>query len=114
MIKTSTLLIVSFIGAFLLLCSNAQGTKCCVCSDGCVSTITKPDVTIPLPANPLLPAGVSEASCEMIRNFAEDLQLIPPEYCSTLDVEEFRVKCGCEVSFVLDFCVDEETGVFVH
>ena len=36
---------------------------CYVCSDGGVSTITKPDVVIPLPEN----AGQSEATCEMIR-----------------------------------------------
>ena len=59
---------------------------------------------VPLPANPLIPEGVSEASCEMIRSFAEDLLLFPQEYCSALDVEAFRVLCGCEVSFFVDMC----------
>lgn len=66
---------------------------CYVCSDGGVSTITKPDVLIPLPNNT---QGVSEATCETIRLSAEVLLLIPEESCYLLDNEEFRILCGCE------------------
>jgi len=94
--KTS--LFVLSLGAALLSSTrvNAQNPKCCVCSDDCVSTITKPDAVVPLPSNPLLP--VAEAKCEQIRNVAEDLKLIPEIYCLEFDVPEFRVACGCEVS----------------
>ena len=95
MVKVSSLFLFSFSGVLLASSTSAQGTICCVCSDDCVSTITNPDATLALPANPMLP--VSEATCEQIRHVAEDLMLIPPEYCSQFDIEEFRVLCGCEV-----------------
>lgn len=65
---------------------------CYVCSDGGVSTITKPDVLIPLPDD----AGQSEATCEMIRLSAEIFLLIPADQCFKLDREDFRILCGCE------------------
>jgi hypothetical protein len=66
---------------------------CYVCSDDGVSTITKPDVIVPLPNNT---QGVSEATCETIRLSAEVLLLIPEESCHLLDNENFRIVCGCE------------------
>jgi len=52
--------------SLLLTSANAQegNPQCCVCFDDCVSTITNPDVVIPLPESDLLP--VAEATCELV------------------------------------------------
>jgi hypothetical protein len=65
---------------------------CYLCGDGGVSTITKPDVIIPLPAF----VGIPEASCETILTAAEVNLLVPEASCSLLDNADLRLACGCE------------------
>ena len=76
-----------FVGFLYVSVSVAQNPKCCVCFDGCKSTITKPDVLIQL-NSPFLPDRVT---CEEIRRGAEDQLLIPDLFCPLFDRQDFRV-----------------------
>jgi hypothetical protein len=73
---------------------STENPICWICSDGGVSTITLPDVLVPLPEF----TGYTEATCETIRAAGEDARIIPDYACSLLDREDFRILCGCENS----------------
>ena len=90
----STVLVLLLVGNISL--ASAQTPKnpiCYVCSDGGLSTITRPNTQVPLPA--FLNLGDS-ISCDQIRIAAEVLYLLPEQACQVLDFPAFRVACGCE------------------
>lgn len=64
----------------------AENQPCCVCFDNCKSTITIPNAIVPLPED----VGIEQATCAQILDVAEVQQLVPPDYCSLLNREDFR------------------------
>lgn len=81
--------------------TNAQeqpNPPCYVCFDGGASTVTRPDVVIPLPpeAVELTPGGgFTEASCALIQQVAEQMRLVPADLCPALDRNDLKLACGC-------------------
>jgi len=74
---------------------SGEYDPCYICFDGGASTITNPDVAVPLPEAVISAIGYDSATCEDIRRLGEDERRIPEFACPLVDQEELRTACGC-------------------
>ena len=87
--------------------AETENPPCYVCGDGGVSTVTKPDVVIPLPAF----VGIPSVTCGQLQAAGEDKKLIPSLGCVLLAQKQAALgkECGCAETVKADEATETPT-----
>lgn len=75
--------------------SGTGNSPCWICNDSGMSSISNPNVVLPLPSQLVQIVGSDTSTCADLARFAEDDRLIPDDLCSIMDAQQLRDTCGC-------------------